>query len=56
MDHLKTKFMLLKKYFGLSLLNLIKNNGLFDGDEFIWKRKDIRDGNSHLWNQKYPLP
>ena len=30
--------------------------GSFDGDEFIWKIKDIRDGNSHLWNQKYSLP
>ena len=29
-----------------------KNNGSFDGDEFIWKIKDIRDGNSHLWNKK----
>ena len=31
-------------------------NSLFDGDEFIWKIKDIRDGNSNLWHQKYPLP
>ena len=30
--------------------------GLFDADEFIWKRKDIKDGNSHLWHQKYSLP
>ena len=31
-------------------------NGLVDGDEFIWKRKDIRDGNSNLWHQKYSIP
>ena len=31
-------------------------NGSFYGDEFICKSKDIRDGNSHLWNQKYSLP
>ena len=30
--------------------------GLYDADEFIWKSKDIRDGNSHLWHQKYSLP
>ena len=24
------------------------NIGSFDGDEFIWKSKDIIDGNSHL--------
>ena len=28
-------------------------NGSFDGDEFIRKIKDIRDGNSHLWHIKY---
>ena len=31
------------------------NNGSFDGGEFIQKSKDIIDGNSHLWNQKYSL-
>ena len=30
--------------------------GSYDADEFIWKRKDIRDGKSHLWHQKYSLP
>ena len=30
--------------------------GSFDVDEFIWKSKDIRDGNIHLWHQKYSLP
>ena len=25
--------------------------GLYDADEFIRKRKDISDGNSHLWHQ-----
>ena len=32
------------------------NIGSFDADEFIWKSKDIRDGNSHLCHQKYSLP
>ena len=31
-------------------------NGPFDGDDFIWNRKEIREGNSHIWNQKYYLP
>ena len=31
-------------------------NGSFDGDKFIWKSKDIINGNSHLWHQKYSLP
>ena len=26
--------------------------GSFDADEFIWKSKDIKDGNGHLWHQK----
>ena len=30
--------------------------GSFDGDEFIWKSEDIRDGNRHLWHQNYSLP
>ena len=34
----------------------IHNNGLFDSDEFIWKIKDIIDGNSHLWHQNYSIP
>ena len=32
------------------------NNGSFYGDEFILKSKDIINGNSHLWHQKYLLP
>ena len=32
------------------------NIGSFYGDGFIWKIKDIRYGNSHLWHQKYSLP
>ena len=32
------------------------NIGSFDADEFIWKIKDIRDGNIHFWHQKYSLP
>ena len=31
-------------------------NGKFDGDGFIWTSKDIRDGNSQLWHQKYSSP
>ena len=30
--------------------------GLFDADEFIWKSKDIKDGNIHLWHQKCSPP
>ena len=30
--------------------------GSFDADEFIWKSKNIKYGNSHLWYQKYSLP
>ena len=30
--------------------------GSFDANEFIRKSKDIKDGNSHLWHQKYSLP
>ena len=30
--------------------------GSYDADEFIWKSKDISDGNSHFWHQKYSLP
>ena len=30
--------------------------GSFDADEFIWKSKEIRDGNSNLWYKTYPLP
>ena len=30
--------------------------GSYDADEFIWKSKDIIDGNIHLWHQKYSLP
>ena len=30
--------------------------GSYDADAFIWKRKDISDGNIHLWHQKYSLP
>ena len=29
--------------------------GSYDADELIWKCKDISDGNSHLWHQKYSL-
>ena len=36
--------------------NFDKKIGSFGADEFIWKSKDIKDGNSHLWHQKYSLP
>ena len=26
--------------------------GSFDSDAFMWKIKDIRDGNSNFWHQK----
>ena len=28
----------------------------FDDDVFIWSNKYIREGNSHIWNQKYYIP
>ena len=31
-------------------------NDPFDSNDFIWSSKDITDGNSHLWHQKYSLP
>ena len=30
--------------------------GSYDADAFIWKSKDISDGNIHLWHQNYSLP
>ena len=48
--------MLLKTYFGLSTLTLIKIMVHLMGIDLYGKRKDIRDGNSHLWHQKYSLP
>ena len=30
--------------------------GSYDTDEFIWKSKDISDGNGQLWHQKYSFP
>ena len=30
--------------------------GSYDADEFIWKSKDIKYGNSNLWYRKYSLP
>ena len=31
-------------------------NGPFYGGKFIWRSKEIRDGNSHFCHQKYYLP
>ena len=36
--------------------DLDNQNVSYYGDEFIQKRKDIRDCNSYLWHQKYSLP
>ena len=33
-----------------------KNIGSFHVDEFTWKSKDIKYGNSDLWHQKCSLP
>ena len=35
--------------------NFNHKNDPFDSNEFIWNSKYIRDGNSHLWYQKYSL-
>ena len=35
--------------------NSNQKNDPFDSNEFIWNSKDISDGNSHLWHQKYSL-
>ena len=32
--------------------NFNHKNDTFDSNKFIWKRKDIHDGNSHLWQHK----
>ena len=36
--------------------NFNNKNDHFDSDEFIWNSKDISDGNSNIWHQKYSLP
>ena len=35
--------------------NLNKNSYPFHSNEFICNSKDISDGNSHLWHQKYSV-
>ena len=45
-----------KEIFWTEYTDFDKNIGSFNADEFIWKSKDIKDGNSHLWYQKYSLP
>ena len=42
--------------FGTEYTDFNRKIGSFDADEFIWKSKDIKDGNSNLWHQKYSLP
>ena len=34
--------------FWIKYKNFNQNNDTFDSNEFIWKSKDISDGNSHL--------
>ena len=41
--------------FGTEYTDFDNKIGSFDDDKFIWKTKDIKDGNSHLWHQKYQL-
>ena len=33
-----------------------QEKGPFDSDKFICKSKEIDDGNSNLWHQKYFIP
>ena len=42
--------------FWTEIFDFDKNDSSFDGDEFIWKIKDIRYGNIHLWHHKYSHP
>ena len=41
--------------FWIKYTDFNQNNDPFDSNEFIWNRKDISDGNSHQWHQKYSL-
>ena len=45
-----------KDIFWTGYTDFVNKIGSFDADEFIWKSKDIKDGNIYLWHQKYPLP
>ena len=36
--------------------NFNNNIDTFDSNEFIYISKDIHDGNSNTWHQKYSLP
>ena len=45
-----------QEIFWTEYIEFDNNNGSFDRDEFIRKRKDIRCGSSNLWHQKYSLP
>ena len=46
----KEKMAVTQDIFWTEYIYFDNNNGSFDADEFIWKIKDIRDGNSHLWH------
>ena len=47
MYYLYTKMSVTQELFCIDYTLFDNNNGSFDGDEFIWKRKYIRYGNSH---------
>ena len=34
--------------------NFSHKNDHFESNKFIWKSKDISDGNSHLWHKNNP--
>ena len=55
-NNLRTKWLLLKTYFRLSILNLITRLVHFILMNLYGEKKYIRDGNSHLWHQKYLIP
>ena len=52
----KEEIAVIKDIFWTQYTDFDKKIGSFDANEFIWKNKDIKDGNSHLWHKKYSLP
>ena len=55
MDRLKKELHETLDRFWIKYTKLYNKNDHFYINEFIWSSKDIRDGNSHLWHQKYSL-
>ena len=45
------KMAITRDIFGTEYIYFDKNSGSFDGDEFICKSEDIRDGNNHFWHK-----